>query len=200
MISIITGDIVNSSNAEPQEWLTLLKKTLQQFGTEPNQWEVYRGDSFQLEVDSKDALNTCFFIKSSMKQLKEIDVRMAIGIGEKSYKASKITESNGSAFTHSGQCFEQLKKRNLAIKSPWIEIDDTLNLMIELFLLTSDKWALVSAEIVHKAMLYPALNQTQLAEKLGKSQSAISEALQRAGYVEMNRLIKYYKKTSQSKC
>jgi hypothetical protein len=200
MTSIITGDIVNSTNTAPKEWMTVLKNTLQKFGSEPVQWEVYRGDSFQLEVAPNDALSTCVFIKSSIKQLKEIDVRMAIGIGEKSYAASKITESNGTAFTHSGQCFEQLKKRNLAIKSSWGELDDTINLMIELFLLTADKWASVSAKIVNQAMLHQNLNQTQLAEKLGKSQSAISEALQRAGYDEVTKLIKYYEKTIQEKC
>ncbi len=58
-------------------------------------------------------------LKASLKAVKGINVRMAIGIGTRTYNAAKITESNGSAFVNSGEKFEMLKqeKQNLAIKS-----------------------------------------------------------------------------------
>ncbi|WP_332910804.1 hypothetical protein [Algoriphagus boritolerans] len=36
---------------------------------------------------------------------------MAIGIGEKNYSGSKISESNGPAFVFAGEKFDRLKKR-----------------------------------------------------------------------------------------
>ena len=51
MIAILTGDIVNSrENINQASWLAPLKKLLNSFGKGPEQWEIYRGDSFQLEI------------------------------------------------------------------------------------------------------------------------------------------------------
>jgi hypothetical protein len=59
------------------------------------------------------------------KKISTIDVRLAIGIGEKTYSGESISESNGSAFIHSGDKFDVLKKENitLGIKSPWKSFD-----------------------------------------------------------------------------
>lgn len=61
---------------------------------------------------------------------------MAIGIGTKTYEAKRISESNGTAFINSGEQFEKLKKITLAVKTPWHEVDTTINLCLELALLT----------------------------------------------------------------
>lgn len=122
IVAIITGDIINSRNANPKKWLTILKKALSHSGGSPSTWEVFRGDSFQLEVKNPaDALLTAIRIKANLKTVKGLDARMAIGIGEKGYSAPRITESNGAAFVYSGEKLESLKKekQNLAVKSPW---------------------------------------------------------------------------------
>jgi len=136
MTSIITGDIINSRENNPQIWMPLLKDVLNKYGSEPTQWEIYRGDSFQIEIPPIKALKVAILIKASIKQFKKLDVRIAIGIGDKSYTSKKITESNGSAFVNSGKCFEQLKKNSLAIKSPFKGFDIQMNLLLELALLT----------------------------------------------------------------
>lgn len=81
--------------------MNLLKNTLNQYGSEPQTWEIYRGDSFQLSINPEKALIAALHIKSMIKQTKIQDVRLAIGVGSEKHKSQKITESNGSAYVNS---------------------------------------------------------------------------------------------------
>jgi len=192
MIAIITGDIINSTDTTPNVWLTALKSILNRFGKEPKHWEIYRGDSFQLEIEPKAALKAAILIKASIKQFKPLDVRLAIGIGDKTYTSEKITESNGSAFINSGQCFEQLKKTTLAIQSPFADFDYRINLMLELGLLVMDHWKPKTSTILKYTLENPEDNQKAIAKQLHKAQSNISEGLKRGGYDEISKLLTYY--------
>ncbi|MDP2089531.1 MAG: transcriptional regulator [Flavobacteriaceae bacterium] len=198
MVSIITGDIVNSRAIDTQLWLHELKETLAKYGKEPQKWEIFRGDSFQLEVSPEYALEAVVVLKATIKQFKELDIRIAIGVGEKTYAAAKITESNGSAFIRSGECFEQLKKQALAINTPSNELNQTLNLMFELASLTIDGWSPTSAFIIKTAIENPEMNQKELATILGMKQSNISRGLKRGGYDEIIKMNEYYKKNIQT--
>ncbi|MFC4721619.1 transcriptional regulator [Geojedonia litorea] len=200
MTSVITGDIINSKEHQPKIWLDALKKTLTRYGDTPEHWEIYRGDSFQLELNPDNALEAAILIKASLKQFKKMDVRLAIGIGEKTYSSKHITESNGSAFVNSGECFEQLKKTTLAIKSPFNEFDIQLNLMLELALLTLTNWTPKMSLLVKASLEHPSFNQQQLAELFGETQGNISQVLKRAGYDELTKLIQYYNAQIQSLC
>jgi len=200
MVAIITGDIINSTETTPNVWLNALKQVLNQFGKEPRQWDIYRGDSFQLEVHPNEALKAAILIKTSLKQFKHIDARLAIGIGEKSYDSDKITESNGSAFVNSGQCFDQLKKTTLAIQSPIAEFDSQINLMLELALLVMDYWKPTTSTILKYTLEHPNQNQEVIAKQLQKSQSNISEGLKRGGYDELLKLLSYYESQIQTVC
>ncbi len=192
MISIITGDIINSRKVEPQKWLSSLKSELNKHGSQPSEWEIYRGDSFQVEIPIQKALEAAILIKATIKQYKPLDVRMAIGIGTKTYQNQKIKESNGSAFINSGECFEQLKKQTLAIKSPWNDFDIVMNTMIPLANLTMDHWSPEYSKIMKTALEYPDMTQQQLASLLQKTQSTISAGLKRVGYDEIKEMITYY--------
>ena len=134
MIGIITGDIINSRKVNnPLEWMDPLKKLLNEQGKSPKTWDLYRGDSFQIEVKQpEETLGYAIRIKAAMKSLKDIDVRMAIGIGEKSFSAPQITQSNGEAFIYSGELLEKLvkDKQTMGIKTPWPEFNKEMNLYI----------------------------------------------------------------------
>ena len=190
MTSVITGDIINSQGIEnPLEWLSSLKGILKKLGREPRDWEIFRGDSFQLEVQEiPKVLLIAIRIKATIKSNKNLDVRMAIGIGDKTYTAKKITEANGEAFIYSGKLFEKLKKRTLAIRSPWQDLDQQINLLLELALLTMDQWSPGSAEVVRMATEYPGATQKEIAKKLGITQGRVSERLKRAGYTEIMKM------------
>ncbi|MCF6182470.1 SatD family protein [Lutibacter sp.] len=201
MIAIITGDVINSREVDAQQWMPELKKVLNKYGSKPKTWEIYRGDSFQIEITPAEALKAAILIKSTIKQFKSLDVRIAIGIGEKTYKSEKITESNGSAFIYSGQSFEKLKKQTLAIQTVWKEFDKTMNLMFSLATLTMDNWTPTSSLIIKTAIAFEhKINQKKLALLLNKKQSNISTSLKRGGFYEIQKLLFYYQQEIKNKC
>lgn len=193
MIAIITGDIIDSRKGEVETWLPLLKEVLNQYGQEPTDWEIFRGDSFQLSITPKNAVLAAFHIKSAIKQTKAHDVRMAIGIGEVGYDSNKTTESNGSAYIRSGECFESLKKQTLAIKSHNSELDNSFNTMLSLALLTANNWSSTVSRVIKKNIEHSDTKQKEIANLLNKSQSSISEALKRGGFEEIMNMNNYYK-------
>ncbi len=193
MIAVLTGDIKNSSEHNASTWLPLLKQALDKFGKEPAEWEIYRGDSFQLQTVPELALEAAIYIKACIKQIRRMDVRIAIGLGDKNHEATKITESNGSAFINSGQCFEQLKKQRLGIQTPNSSVNEQINLLLELALLTMDSWTPAISKTVKYAMENPKLNQKELADLLNKSQGNISEELKKAGFEEVKKMIQFYR-------
>lgn len=194
MIAIITGDIVNSENYEGSEWLGLLKDYLSNFGESPADWDVYRGDEFQLKIPREDVLGAAIHIKALIKTIKGLDVRMGIGLGTETYRGMGVSESNGPAYHRSGRTFESLKedKLNLTIATGSDFYDDTLNLMLKLALDFMDNWSTVSAEIVVLAFEYPNESQAALAERLGIQQSAVSQRQKRARLDLVFELLDYY--------
>ena len=195
MVSVITGDIINSKKNVPRTWLVPLKKELNRIGEDPKYWQIYRGDSFQAVINKpEEALLTVMKIKAALKSISGMNVRIAIGIGGRNYNAAKVTESNGSAFVHSGEKFESLnrEKQNLAIKSDWPKFDNEMNLYLKLALIAMDNWTVNAAEIVKVAMENPAKSQRQLGVMIGIKQSAISTRLRRAYYEEIMEVNEMY--------
>jgi hypothetical protein len=197
MTSILTGDIIDS-RTQPQsgEWMGALKKLLNRFGKSPLHWEIYRGDEFQLEIPNpEDALLAAFEIKALMR-MHRLDVRISIGIGDKSYTAKKISESNGTAFVRSGESFEQLKKQKLTlvVNTGNSELDAELNLMIQLALTFLNSWLPQSAELFITSIRYPNLSQEELGAKLGIAQAAVSRRRKRSQLDLVLELDKYYRK------
>ncbi|MEE1961063.1 hypothetical protein SAMN04487891_11729 [Flagellimonas taeanensis] len=193
MVAVLTGDIKNSTEHKTAKWLPILKQALDRYGDEPSDWEIYRGDSFQLQTEPEKALEASLYIKACLKQVRQMDVRIAVGLGKKTYDAKKITESNGEAFVNSGKCFENLKKQNLAIKTSNASFDRHINLLLELALLTMDNWTPAISKTVKSAIENPEMNQRELASLLGKSQGNISEELKKAGFDEVRKMIDFYK-------
>lgn len=196
--SVLTGDVIGSRKTlNARKWLKPLKETLQTFGKSPRQWEIFRGDSFQLEIsDPADALSSAILLKAILKTVPQTDVRIGIGIGEKSHSPRRITEANGTAFQRSGSCFEALhkQKRALAVDSGQEELDDELNTLIHLGLALIDKWKPATAELVAAAIVHPAKSQQEIAELLNISQSSVSSGLKRAHFHLIEELDALYRK------
>lgn len=193
MIAVITGDIINSREGKALEWLESLKKALNRYGNSSEDWEVYRGDSFQLKTNIESSLEACLYIKACIKQFSALDVRLAIGIGNSKGPIGKITEEQGEAFYRSGECFENLKSDHLAINTGDEQQDIILNLMLDLGLLTFNAWSSVDSVTLKVILEHPDYTQKQIAELLKKSPSTLSFTLQKAGYKEIQSLLKYYK-------
>lgn len=198
MIAILTGDIVDSRKLEsPEIWILPLKSLFSTWGSSPKTWEIFRGDSFQLEIsEPQNSLLAALQIKALMKSLANsdqskrtspVDVRLAIGIGEKTYTSDQITESNGPAFIRSGERFETLKSEGnqLAVASPWPDFDREINLILRLASIQMDSWSISSGELLIEILKNPARNQTELGKLLGIGQNAISKRFKAANVAEI---------------
>jgi SatD family protein len=195
MIAVITGDIINSKKISPKKWLRFLKQELDTIGSSPKTWEIYRGDSFQAIISKpENALKAAIKIKATVKSIQGIDARMAIGIGTRTHNAPKVTESNGTAFVHSGEKFEVLKKekQNLAVKSDSEDFDREINLLLKLGLIAMDNWTVNAAEIVKITMENPGKLQEELGKIVGIKQNAISNRMKRAYYAEVMEINEMY--------
>ncbi|WP_442796286.1 hypothetical protein [Pelobium manganitolerans] len=195
MKAVLTGDIIGSRTINAQIWLTRLKEVLDEYGEKPKNWNIYRGDSFQVITKAEDALRIAFLIKATIKMEKKLDVRMAIGLGDVDFEAPSINEANGEAFIYSGEQFDELKKNTLTIKSAFPDLDECLNQILNFAMLVANAWKPITAEVLYQALKHPELSQLQLASQLNKkSQSTISEALTRGGYEELVQLLGFYAK------
>ncbi len=207
MVAIITGDIIASRKLVNQEkWLTPLKNLLGKWGESPKDWKLDRGDSFQIEIPNiEEVLKKAFEIKSLIKKVdpidehkknSTIDVRLAIGIGDKTYIGENISESNGTAFINSGEKFDLLKKENVTIgvKTPWQDFDEEINLYLKLVGTFMDKWTVSSAELIQIVLKNPNINQEEIGRILGIQQSGVSRRWNRANVNEILEVERMFRK------
>jgi hypothetical protein len=103
-----------------------LKSVLNAYGR-TERLGIYRGDSFQLVVDPADALVIVLLLKATIKQQ---SIRCSYGNrnGTIDYTSNKVTESNGSAFINSGECFEGLKNKLWEYKRLGLDLTRLLQL------------------------------------------------------------------------
>lgn len=206
MIAVIKGDIIASRKLiNHDKWIDPLKSLFGKWGSTPERWELVWGDFFQVEISNpEDALRKALEIKALIKKIRAvdtqkkmstIDVRMSIGIGEKTYLGKRISESNGPAFIYAGEKFDTLKKENtnLAIKSPWEAFDDEINLYLKLAGIFMDRWSVSSAELVEIILETPIINQEEIGKKLGIKQSGVSGRWNRANAEEVLEIEKVFR-------
>lgn len=207
MIALLTGDIINSRELKNQNlWIDPFKRLLGRWGKTPKQWEIFRGDSFQLEIsDPTKSLLAALQIKSLVKSLpypdekrrtSPIDVRMAIGIGAKTHEADRISESNGEAFIRSGEKFEQLKSEmvTLAFNSPWDEWNFEMNLYLKLAGIQMDSWSISSGELMSEMLSNPDRTQAEIGKILHINQNSVSKRYKAAHGEDILTLEKLFRK------
>lgn len=196
MIAVITGDIINSQHADTEVWITKLKNLLENWGNAPQVWEIYRGDEFQFKCNIDDVFWHFLAIKSLIKSQENLDVRIAIGIGEENFSSKKITESNGSAYVNSGRLLNDLKSDGdtVSIKTSNDPIDRDLNILLKWASKDFDKWTMATSEIIHEMIMNQDITQEDLAKKFAISQSSISQRLKRANYELIVETNQYFRK------
>jgi hypothetical protein len=188
MKAVLTGDIIRSDETPNAVWNPHLKSALGEYGCDPDDWQVYRGDSFQLLLpDAREAFRTALFIRAALRSGADCDARIAIGIGDVSYQGDSVLESDGEAFARSGRLLTTLTEdeATLGVSSPWSVFDRDLNVAMKLALIVVDDWSRASAGYVHLALSLPEATQEVLAERLGIGQSAVSMRRTRAHIAEI---------------
>jgi hypothetical protein len=170
---------------------------LNEWGENPKIWEVAWGDSFQLEIENpEESLSKALLIKALIKsvsvknnneRMSKIDVRISIGIGEKTYTGRRVSESNGPAYIYAGEKFSLLKKEHttIAIKSMWPEFDEEFNLYLKLAGIFMDKWTRLSAELAGIVLKDRTITQDEVGRQIGIKQSGVSGRWKRANIDEI---------------
>lgn len=196
MIAVITGDIINSQHTETEVWITRLKNLLANWGSSPKMWEIYRGDEFQLKCNIDDIFWRFLAIKSLIKSHENLDVRIAIGIGEENFFSEKITESNGTAYVNSGRLLNYLKSNGhtVSIKTSNDSVDRDLNILLKWSSKDFDNWTVATSEIIHEMIMNPEITQEGLAKKFTISQSSVSQRIKRANYDLIVETNQYFRK------
>lgn len=211
MIAVIKGDIIASRKLENQAlWLKPLKSLLASWGENHKNWELHSGDFFQTEISNpEEALRKVFEIKSLIKKVEPtdktkksstIDVRLAVGIGEKTYSGDSISENNGPAYIYSSEKFDVLKKENvtIGIKTSWKSFDEEMNLYLKLAGTFMDKWTVSSAELVQIVLNNPDITQEEIGKQLGIKQNSVSGRWNRANVNELLEVEKMYRNKIKS--
>ena len=196
MIAIITGDIINSQKSESELWLPQLKNLLGSWSSTPENWEIYRGDEFQLKCSVDEVFSKSMLIKSLIKSFENLDVRLAIGIGNEVFLSEKITESNGSAYVNSGRLLTEIKTqgKTLVIQTENDKVNRDLNILFKWASIDFDNWSTATAEIIHQLLRNSDFTQDDLAKTLSISQSSVSQRLKRANFDLIQEIDQFFRK------
>ncbi|MET0634958.1 MAG: hypothetical protein ABWZ25_02955 [Chitinophagaceae bacterium] len=191
--AVITADIVNST----QLTKTQEKKLFQQLETviNPNKFEFYRGDSFQVYMKEPDeTLKLLLKLRLEARKLgSAFDIRASIGIGEVNLPVKKLSVATGEAFVLSGRGMDELAKgseRKMLIHSSG-KNDSSILEVTSLFIdyifreMTSKQARVLS-------LLLDGATQMAVAKKIRKSQSTIHQHVQSSGWSELTKLLAIY--------
>lgn len=196
--AILTGDVVGSRKADIQKWLPVLEESLQHYS---NNFDIFRGDSFQVAVSIEQCIEAIFLIKATMRSIEPLDVRIGLGLGEISYWDEHIKNSAGDALVRSGEAFDDLDKNLINVRSPWREWDEPTNIMLQLATELANRWTQNMAQTVAAQIRNPDANQSELAKILKrKYQSQISTELGNANWQKIKVTIDYCTKELIKRC
>ena len=193
--AVITGDVIGSRGFADSVWREALHSALSDFGESPAQWDLYRGDAFQLLLAQPErALMVAMSIKAYVKCTKGLDVRMAIGLGQVHSLQARVAESNGEAFVYSGSLIDELEQwdQSLALRCADEALNMELNASLALAAAVMDKWLPNYAQAMYASLKHPHCTQVQLAKQLGMAQSTLSERHTRANRRALIRFAEYF--------
>jgi len=203
IVSVITGDIVGSSLGNDRERITMLdviESSVEEIQREldiPLQLEFFRGDAFQIMVESpQKALLVAILLKAVLCEKTPRDnsfvwdARIAIGVGGLTYRASSLAKSNGDAFVYSGRTLDRMGNERLAIITHWEMINDEFAVSTPFADDIISQWTRVQARVIYDYLLFD-VTQGQIAKERGMTPQNVSKVL-KAGKVEL--IINYVKR------
>ncbi|PKD17175.1 hypothetical protein APR41_07020 [Salegentibacter salinarum] len=214
MIAVITADLVDSSNYSERLLDEILKNLnsefeilQQEYAEEEIDFKIYRGDSFQGVIAKyEDSLQIALRLKSLINKVKLedqktagplADVKIAIGIGSFDYKGDSMAESNGKAFQFSGRTLDAMKNesRKIRLKTPLESLNSEFEASLFLLDTVMEKWSQASAEVVY--YLLKGMKETEIAEVLKISQSAVNQRKKACGWEAISVLLKRFKNVTE---
>lgn len=213
--AVITGDIIESSQAEKTEKNTLIKSLKQGF-EDIKQWDsdndkglpkfdIFRGDSFQgVIANPGKALKAALYLRSAMRKNQPIqkneswDVRLAIGLGTVEHLPENISEGDGPAFRNSGPYLDELKgDYKLAVITPWQSVNREFKASCALIDAVIAKWTVQQAEIIW--YLLKGIKAKTIAEELDISQAAVHYRVKGAAWFAIEKILQRYEEIIDEK-
>lgn len=211
-VAIISADLVHSSQLNAQELsaiLSIIKEELKAHEGMVEQFSIYRGDSFQAVVGNPaDALLIALTLKSVLNAHRVatndsksgevlVDVRISIGIGEVTLVDNNLEESNGQAFHLSGRTLDAMKSegRRMALTTVNADVNSEFKVHFTFLDSLTNRWSLASAEVVY--YLLKKHIETEIAQKLNRSQAAINQRKKAAGWEEIKTLLNRYREVAE---
>ena len=193
LISVITGDMVGSTQLDPADRKLMVKAMnnlgdmLTKAGFVLKSQEVFRGDSFQVVMnESSRILDVALLIRAHMRGIElesqaQLDVRLGIGVGQIEFKAKTQNESDGTAFRLAAQALEHATKNNLA--NIWIltnnaVLDEHLNTINVAWESIISRWTVAQSKSIQWSL--QGLVHQEIANKLKVTQPTITRSLQSA--------------------
>ncbi len=196
--AVITGDVINSSGLSTAG-RKKLQHQLDQFSkAAKNAWpdlvmQQYRGDSIQaIFTTNRIATLRMALTMQSMLIASRFEIRLAVGIGEISFKSKNLITSDGSAFRASGPYLDALKKSGDWISiagsdenytSEWQTHSASLNYIIQ-------DWTPQQAEAVR--LRVKGITQEHMARLLKITQPSVHQRLQGAGWPVIQKILERF--------
>ncbi|MBN2732954.1 MAG: hypothetical protein JXR26_11045 [Balneolaceae bacterium] len=207
LYAVLTGDVINSSDAKGEEKDKLIQLLKEAFGAITKKsksknpspsFDIFRGDSFQgVLADPAEALKAALIVRTTLirnhskNEKTDWDARIAIGVGSIDYLPENISEGDGPAFRNSGPVLDELKgdfksaitessgKYNHEFKTYCAFLDAVIN-----------KWTPPQAEIVYRLLL----NKTkkEIGKDLDISQAAVHYRVKAAGWFAIREFLTRY--------
>lgn len=185
--AVITGDIVRSELIALDK-RDLLIQVLHQIvenlqDKSPMRMELFRGDSFQIVVDSPEmSLKIASMMRAGLKSntpkgsKTEWDARISIGIGTIDYRGNSIVTSDGEAFKLSGRGLDTMEKNRLAVNTCWQDVNEELDAGLAFVDDLITGWSVNHTNAVYLSV-GRGLSQANIASAIAKSQQNVSKTL-----------------------
>ncbi|HEY4291018.1 MAG TPA: hypothetical protein VGN00_28150 [Puia sp.] len=193
---VLTGDVVNSTSIPSFKAEQLLKELEGELT--PYVVSFYRGDSFQVFIkDPKKSLGTALICRTLAISMTEpgivrADVRIGIGIGKVQLPVKMPDIARGEAFILSGRGLDKIEdtEQRLSIYSGHeiadIGFEIMANYIDSIFSKMTSKQAIVLLDLLKGQY------QQDVALRLGRSKSTISQLASAGRWTEIEKLLKQF--------
>ncbi len=217
MKAVITGDLINSTRLGEEAYETVidrLKDILQLLKDEEHitQYELYRGDAFQILVENaQTALSVLFIIRTYINSLAppqerrgqkvEYNFRLALGVADVEGEV-KSGITNEPPFVYSGRTLDAITAKNvtIGIRTEYDDRNSEFNTELSLLEYIMEQWTPTSAGILYHKLW--GKTERVIADKLGISQSAVNQHSRQACWnglkIFLNRYEQIIEKMSQT--
>lgn len=201
-IAILSADLINSSGISMEERKILYQKVQEAFTALEKlydfTYERVKGDEYQLKTNKlTDILRVAILLKLWVKSISigkksyKPDIRISIGIGKVEIEESRLSESDGEAYTLSGRTLSSLKQNKKSF-----EIISHSTYKNEFILLSSFINYYFSSLTASQCLVlyYKVLNitETKIANLLNISQPTINRHAKSGDFNTLNELIQFF--------